>query len=190
MSKQIIGIGTIANDNTGDPLRTAFTKSNSNFDELYAQTGWISYEDTLHTLGSPQVINAGVTALLTNNGAVKIDSQKPTGVTDFFDVTNTKLTPENENDFYTVDLMFKTKNTVASGVFTIYIDIPTLGQRFHQSFICSKTANLELGVNLNINHYTSSAFAANGGLVYITSIDGNTSIYDKQFRICRVHKVR
>lgn len=190
MSKQIIGLGTVANDGTGDSLRVAGDKINDNFDELYAQTGWISYEDTLHTLGSPQVINAGVTALLTNNGAVKIDSQKPTGVTDFFDVTTTELTPQNENDFYSVDLMFKTKNSVASGVFTVYVDIPTIGQRFHQSFICSKTANTELGVNLTINHYTSAAFAANGGTVNITSIDGNTSIYDKQFRICRIHKVR
>lgn len=28
---QTIGIGTIANDNTGDPIRTAFTKVNANF---------------------------------------------------------------------------------------------------------------------------------------------------------------
>jgi hypothetical protein len=35
MAKQIINIGTIPNDNTGDPLRTAFDKSNDNFTELY-----------------------------------------------------------------------------------------------------------------------------------------------------------
>lgn len=36
MAKQTIGIGTAPNDGTGDPLRTAFDKSNDNFDELYA----------------------------------------------------------------------------------------------------------------------------------------------------------
>lgn len=35
MAKQTINIGTSANDRTGDPLRTAFTKTNQNFTELY-----------------------------------------------------------------------------------------------------------------------------------------------------------
>lgn len=35
MAKQTINIGTSANDGTGDPLRTAFDKTNDNFDELY-----------------------------------------------------------------------------------------------------------------------------------------------------------
>lgn len=37
MARQSIGIGTTANDRTGDPLRTAFQKTNSNFIELYGQ---------------------------------------------------------------------------------------------------------------------------------------------------------
>lgn len=39
MAKQTIGIGTAANDGTGDPLRTAFTKANDNFTELYNNLG-------------------------------------------------------------------------------------------------------------------------------------------------------
>lgn len=39
MSKQIINIGTAANDKTGDPLRTAFNKVNQNFTEIYALLG-------------------------------------------------------------------------------------------------------------------------------------------------------
>jgi hypothetical protein len=35
MAKQTIGIGSAANDGTGDPLRTAFDKINDNFTELY-----------------------------------------------------------------------------------------------------------------------------------------------------------
>jgi hypothetical protein len=38
MAKQIINLGTAANDGSGDPLRTAFTKINANFTELYATT--------------------------------------------------------------------------------------------------------------------------------------------------------
>lgn len=35
MTQQIINIGSAANDGTGDPLRTAFNKINTNFTELY-----------------------------------------------------------------------------------------------------------------------------------------------------------
>jgi hypothetical protein len=37
MSQQIINVGTNANDNTGDPIRTAFIKTNANFTELYTR---------------------------------------------------------------------------------------------------------------------------------------------------------
>tara|TARA_X000001316_G_C917335_1_gene31555 strand:- start:281 stop:742 length:462 start_codon:yes stop_codon:yes gene_type:complete len=35
MAKQTIGIGSTANDGTGDPLRDAFDKVNDNFNEVY-----------------------------------------------------------------------------------------------------------------------------------------------------------
>lgn len=37
MAQQVINIGGSANDGTGDPLRTSFTKCNQNFAELYAR---------------------------------------------------------------------------------------------------------------------------------------------------------
>jgi hypothetical protein len=39
MAKQIINVGTTANDGTGDKVRDAFIKVNSNFDELYDEGG-------------------------------------------------------------------------------------------------------------------------------------------------------
>ena len=38
MAKQTINIGATANDGTGDQLRTAFSKANDNFTELYNET--------------------------------------------------------------------------------------------------------------------------------------------------------
>lgn len=35
MTQQVINVGTVANDGTGDPLRTAFIKVNANFAETY-----------------------------------------------------------------------------------------------------------------------------------------------------------
>ena len=47
MTKQIILTGTTANDRSGDPLRTAFTKINQNFTELYDSTTYLPPEITL-----------------------------------------------------------------------------------------------------------------------------------------------
>lgn len=58
MTKQIINIGTSANKGDGDPLRTAFTKVNNNFDELYG--GLPS--------GSIAEIDGGAAAAVYNDG--------------------------------------------------------------------------------------------------------------------------
>ena len=45
MAKQTISLGTAANDGTGDPLRTAFTKTNANFTELYTSVDALQSSD-------------------------------------------------------------------------------------------------------------------------------------------------
>jgi hypothetical protein len=42
MAKQTIGIGTTANDATGDTVRAAFDKTNDNFTELYNGAGGVT----------------------------------------------------------------------------------------------------------------------------------------------------
>lgn len=37
MAREIINVGSAPNDGTGDPIRTAYTKCNSNFAELYSR---------------------------------------------------------------------------------------------------------------------------------------------------------
>jgi len=46
MTQQNINIGQSANDKSGDPLRSAFTKVNANFTDLYAQIGTLTYTPT------------------------------------------------------------------------------------------------------------------------------------------------
>lgn len=45
MAKQVINIGATANDGTGDTLRVAFGKMNSNFNELYVYVGNVRKQD-------------------------------------------------------------------------------------------------------------------------------------------------
>ena len=76
MSQQTINIGTVANDGTGDPLRTAFDKTNDNFDELYPVAPTTDQKAALAgTSGAPANGNRYVTdadSRLTN-------SRTPTG---------------------------------------------------------------------------------------------------------------
>jgi len=91
MAKQTIGIGTSANDGTGDAVRVAFTKVNDNFTELYddrdfllEQTGWASYSDNVYTSGSPFVLTSGVDTLLPNRAKTIVDSQIPSDIKTFY----------------------------------------------------------------------------------------------------------
>ena len=64
MAKQTINIGSTANDGTGDPLRTAFNKSNDNFTELYNGAGGVADDSVTYAkLGTEFTTSA---ALSTN----------------------------------------------------------------------------------------------------------------------------
>lgn len=66
MARQIINIGTNANDGTGDPLRTAFDKINDNFVELYGA------DNNLNTLDANLDVNNYVITTGVTNGNITI----------------------------------------------------------------------------------------------------------------------
>ena len=73
MAQQTIGIGSSANDGTGDPLRTAFTKINTNFTELYGSTAEANdlIEDTTPQLGGNLDLNGwNITSARSNEDVV------------------------------------------------------------------------------------------------------------------------
>lgn len=67
MAKQTIGIGTVANDGTGDPIRDAFDKCNDNFTELYNADA---------ALGTAAALNVDTDGTLAANSDAKIATQK------------------------------------------------------------------------------------------------------------------
>lgn len=82
MAQQIINIGTLPNDGSGDPLRVAFQKSNDNFTELYGSVAALpvtSVVDSDYTAGTTDYVvlvdNAGVAHTITLDSAV--DQGKP-----------------------------------------------------------------------------------------------------------------
>jgi len=130
MSKQVINVGTVPNDGTGDSLRDSFIKTNDNFTEVYdalaSKTGWFNYHDAT-TPGTPISVTAATPTLLTNDaaGSLTLKTYAPSGVTDIWDPSN--------NRFYFSDL--KLGDT---------IDI-----RFNVD-VTTTVVNTQITVNLNL----------------------------------------
>lgn len=190
MSKQIIGIGTIANDNTGDTLRTAFDKINDNFDELYSGfTGWEQITDSTYTIGSPITILSGVTGKILTGTVTKIQTQLPTGVSTFWDSTTDKLLGVNNGDAFTLSLRFKASMNVVSGLADIDINIGgALGAISNETVLFHKGLSVEQRFDIDFSYFTGTTFIANGGNIEITPLNGDIVIYDIVLVIIRIHK--
>ena len=110
MAKQAIGIGSSANDGTGDPLRTAFDKINDNFNELYGATAEVNdlVEDASPQLGGPLDVvthsivstsNRDITLAPNGTGDVVISALRVNGTT----LDSSDSTAINVNDALVVD---------------------------------------------------------------------------------------
>ena len=90
MAKQVIGLGSAANDNTGDTLRAGGDKVNDNFSEVYTALG--NGTDLTITLANP-----GVNQVLRYNGSTFTPSDYST-LTSSLDVNgNTIISTSNGN---------------------------------------------------------------------------------------------
>jgi hypothetical protein len=190
MAQQVIGIGVTPNDGTGDSLRDAFVKVNANFSEVYQTVGgWAVYNDSQYTLSNPLVISQGVTLTMSNNANTVINTYLPVGVVNLWDVSNSKITPQNIGDYYITTFRFKAKNSAAFGLFETAIDLGgSTGILFKETQNMSNTALVEQTYAIVIPMYIAADFKLNGGIPKIKSISGTTSIYDIEFQFARIHK--
>lgn len=155
------------------------------------QTGWAIYTDNAKTVGAPLVINAGVTTTITNNAATSIITQLPVGVTSFYDSVNSKITPQNDGDFYAINIRFTASSSSTNGLFDLSLDIGSpMNIIMTETRILNKGIGAAQRININFLIYSGSTFVTNGGLIKLNSITGNTSIYDITYNISRLHKAR
>ena len=106
-NQQFINTGSTANDNTGDPLRTAFVKTEDNFNDIYSQIQK-KFPYTASAAEVTQVVGEngadtvfGVTGSLSVTNAVSASIVKTGGVIEFTGGNNNKIVFDTESiDIY------------------------------------------------------------------------------------------
>lgn len=170
---------------------TNLVSDGSNWQVMFLTTpnGWAIYVDGTYTSGSPLVLTNGARNLLTidGNGSTTNTDFLPAGVTDFWDTTNNKITPEKVGDSYdlridfAVDVPTNTESIVLEldiGDGSPDIPIVTKGIQFAES------GSGQL-VSIGFPIFALSTFLANGGKIYLTPSAGGFDIYNIQIFIKR-----
>jgi hypothetical protein len=177
MAKQIVSIGTVANDGTGDPIRTAFDKVNDNADELYAWTGWISRSDatpvTLGALTNNLIVITGTPE--SNNGLTLLDA-------------NSRITPIALGDAITVDFAFTVETPSGTDNYIeVGILVPAAGFFRNQTFPLLKGSGIDDFISVSWTLPVGATFLANGGdIVLVPNVA--MDVKDLYINVCRVHK--
>lgn len=118
MAKQIINVGTSANDGTGDTLRASQVKANANFTELYdVNNAYLKYVASLNQTGT----NAPTVTILENTLGNIVWTRVGVGsylgtLAGAFPVTNrvwfAKVNPQQTTSRYNIVLNYATANTI------------------------------------------------------------------------------
>jgi hypothetical protein len=150
LSKETINVGLVANDGNGDPIRDAFVKVNSNFDELYS-----SYVAT----GAVTVGNATVNSVISNTGGLIVSN-------------STVSTVANSSTF-------KIGNTTANATLTA-TQLGVLGNSIIGTAVVNTTALSvgNATVNASLSQSTLAVSTATSNLVVNSSVLslGNSSV--------------
>jgi hypothetical protein len=177
MAKQTIGIGTSANDGTGDTLRVAMNKTNENFTEVYKFTGWQSRVNT-----STVSLSAATNNLITFTGAT--EGNNSLALLD----ANSRITPITLNDVVTIDFACTFITPSGSDHYaTISLFVP--GGGFYRSFthVLIKGSGNDDEFSVSWAVPVGSQFLAEGGDIVIVP-DVACDIKNKYIAVTRIHK--
>ena len=171
MAKQTINIGTVANDGTGDPLRTAFNKANENFTEVYdIAQGAYDYANTIvsDTQVDPVARSIANSAFDAANAIVTFDQDLNTSNNVTFNeitVSSNLVITETTSLTKTVEVF----SSIADATGVVTHDCST-GQIFnHTSIDDNFTANFT-NLNLGSGKATTITLVLNqGGTAYIAN---------------------
>lgn len=152
------------------------------------KTGWAYYADDEYTSGSPYVIAEDDTATIPINAATTIDTYLPFGVTSFWSVADSTVTPQFAGDDYAISLRFKCTASANNAGVIMYLDIGG-----SQGIILSDSRRLLRGagstenrINFELTPYALQTFKDNGGKIRIEAVGGDLSLYDMGIKISKI----
>jgi hypothetical protein len=153
-----------------------------------SQTGWATYVDTTHTVGSPQVLSAGTRTQWTNDAGTKNETYRP-GVTPMW--SSNKITPSRIGEAYTLRVDFIINPAATNGLCTVEVDIGSDPFGASSVPILNDTFSLVKGaiaqsISRTYTIFCLDTFFANGGAVAITC-DKAADVYDKRITLVRIH---
>jgi hypothetical protein len=182
MAQQLINVGAVANDGTGDRPRTVGVKANANFTELYswarervttARTYYVS------TTGSDSATGLSVsTPFLTIQKAIQV-------ISDTLSIDDAAtVTIQLANGVYTLASGVTLYPIVGGGSVVLQGDTATPGNviltsaaAITQQFLAQTRSNYTVqGFRLQATGNTPMAFYANGGRLKIGNIEFNTGL--------------
>lgn len=202
MAKQVIDIGSTANDGTGDTLRDAMTKANSNFTELYATdptiiqklydtAGWGYYVDAETTPATQTISTTPSKLQIDSLGGLSDSSYLPNeirGVSELWDATTNKVTPINIGDSYDVRVSLTiTAKGGSPNVLVVILDIGggatvTINISEYQIPVVS---SVPFSATVSLPIFCLSTFKTNGGQLFLSTDAGTLTVSSRTIFIKR-----
>ena len=185
--REIIGLGTVAGDKTGEGLRDGGEKINSNFDALFKTSGFGFYKDSLAT---PSItVTTAWTQITIDALGSNVTNFLPLeirGVSEL--VVASTITPIAVGDDYDgrIDITASAK-TGSPSYLEVIIDFagstPDTLRAFTGYIQAAKTPPFKQ--SLPIDFFTAATFKANGGKIYARTDAGTFTITSRDIKIGR-----
>ena len=143
MAQEVIDIGTAPNDGLGDPLRTAFAKTNNNFSQLFATSGVSGIANGSSNVNIPQ---ANGNVVISSAGTANVVTVTGTGV----NVAGTL----NSSGLATLSNLSVTGTTISTGTIQSLADVTAV--------TITASGNLSANNAVITNNITAGLFTGNG----------------------------
>ena len=144
--------------------------------------GWVRYQDSQYTSGSPLSLSDETPVTLTNNGNTKTKSD-PTQ--EYYDTATQKLIASNLNDVYIITIEFKsaTPNTQNCHLDLWFENGGSLLENLNVSLAYYKGNATTQTFHNVFQYYIDQSFINNGGNIKIQSHGNSATVWDIQYFI-------
>jgi hypothetical protein len=181
VAKQTIGIGTSANDGTGDPLRDAFDKVNDNFNEVYSA---FTFASNNATAANNILIGNSTVNSVSNSTTVSISNSTSEVTTTSGSILVGNSTVNSIANSSTI-VVSNSTSSIAVSEGTIAVGNSTVNTTANSSLVnaTSVTVNSNTGLTLGTSDTSANGFTylPNGLIIQYGSVDANTTVGDITF---------